>query len=90
MRRRLYSAIYKGIIGRMEVRNMATTGKDLIKHVTESFVKYIDTPKETRKQTRAHEKEAWQYRWFGMMPVTLHVWKKKIKREKPSRPYGRD
>lgn len=67
---------------------MATTGKDLIKHVTERFVEYIDTPKETRKQKG---KESWQYRWFGMMPITVQVWKKKVKRDrKESKPYGPD
>lgn len=50
---------------------------ELVKYLTVQVVKYIETPKEVRKQARAGRKEMreqWQYRWFGMLPVTFRVW----------------
>lgn len=45
--------------------------------MTEQFIKYMETPKEVRKQTRASQREVrehWQYRWFGMLPLAIRMW----------------
>jgi hypothetical protein len=52
-------------------------GDELIKYVTEQLLDYIDTPKEVRKRMKANRKDVrvnWQYRWFGMIPLALHMW----------------
>ncbi|GAA4863393.1 YqzE family protein [Paenibacillus vulneris] len=52
-------------------------GDELVKYMTEQFVKYMETPREIRKQTRATQREMreqWQYRWFGMLPLALRMW----------------
>lgn len=55
---------------------MAKT-EDFVKYVTVQLVKYIDTPKEVRRQHRAIRKEMrehWSVRWFGMVPLSLSIW----------------
>lgn len=56
---------------------MPPSGKDLLKYMTERAVRYIELPKVERKQYKTMKKEAWQYRWFGMMPVSLRIWKER-------------
>ncbi|MEK8130505.1 YqzE family protein [Paenibacillus filicis] len=53
---------------------------ELVKYVTERVVRYIDTPREVRKQARAGRKETrerWEVRWFGMLPLALGMWRKR-------------
>ena len=66
---------------------VVASGNDLIRHITERVVRYIDTPKETRREAKqtGKPKETWQYRWFGMMPVAIQVWKHSLERRKRSR-----
>lgn len=55
---------------------MAKT-EDFVKYVTVQIVKYIDTPKEVRRQHRAIRREMrehWSVRWFGMVPLSLSIW----------------
>ncbi|WP_010499819.1 YqzE family protein [Paenibacillus elgii] len=55
---------------------------ELVKYVTERFVRYIEMPKEVRRQVRADRregKEPWQYRWFGMLPVAIGMWTKPLR-----------
>jgi hypothetical protein len=64
---------------------MADKGVELVQYIAEKVVHYMDTPKEERKQSRRHRKEAWQSRWFGVIPFALSMWleqrkKKKLKR----------
>ncbi|CAG7651017.1 YqzE family protein [Paenibacillus allorhizosphaerae] len=58
---------------------------ELVKYLTVQVVKYIETPKDVRKQVRAGRKEVreqWQYRWFGLLPVTLRVWRERYFRKR--------
>ncbi|MFD2670583.1 YqzE family protein [Marinicrinis sediminis] len=54
---------------------MAASGKDLIKYVTEQFVRYLETPVDQRKAQRRlrKERETWSSRWFGMMPISVKM-----------------
>ncbi|MBP1154825.1 MULTISPECIES: YqzE family protein [unclassified Paenibacillus] len=56
---------------------------ELVKYVTQQVVKYMETPKEVRKQVKADRKEGrepWQYRWFGMLPFALRMWAEPLRR----------
>ncbi|SFA96451.1 MULTISPECIES: YqzE family protein [unclassified Bacillus (in: firmicutes)] len=47
---------------------------DYVKYMTQTFVQYIDQPKEERKKMRLEHKEAkgsFLFRWFGIMPYLL-------------------
>jgi len=58
---------------------------ELVKYLTVQVVKYIETPKDVRKQVRAGRKEVreqWQYRWFGLLPVALRIWRERYLRIK--------
>jgi hypothetical protein len=46
------------------------SSNDIVKYLTQEFVRYIDTPKENRKKK---QKESWDSRWFGMIPMALKV-----------------
>jgi hypothetical protein len=51
-------------------------GDELVKFITERVVTYIETPKEVRQQTKLNnkvQKEHWQIRWFGMVPLALRM-----------------
>jgi hypothetical protein len=45
---------------------------DYVKFLTQKLVKYIDTPKNERKASRAI-KQKWTYRWFGLIPMSLKM-----------------
>lgn len=52
-------------------------GDDFVKYLTERVVKFVETPKEVRRQKKAGRKEVkeqWQYRWFGMLPFAIRMW----------------
>lgn len=56
--------------------------RDLIKYATERIVRYWGTPKDERLQrkvTRKAMREPWLSRWFGMMPMSIRVWKARTK-----------
>lgn len=49
---------------------------DLVKYITQQVVTYIDTPRDVRQQAKAMHKEQrehWQTRWFGMMPLATRM-----------------
>jgi hypothetical protein len=46
------------------------SSNDIVKYLTQEFVRYIDTPKENRKKK---QKESWASRWFGMIPMSFKV-----------------
>ncbi len=47
---------------------------DYVKYITQTFVKYIDQPKDERiklKSEKKETKEPFLYRWFGVIPYVL-------------------
>ncbi|MDQ0244418.1 YqzE family protein [Priestia abyssalis] len=55
---------------------------DYVKFVTQQFVRYIDKPKEERKQQRRQRKEerdSFVQRWFGVIPFAVMMWYRKKK-----------
>ncbi|MBO8171270.1 MAG: YqzE family protein [Bacillaceae bacterium] len=42
---------------------------DLVKYLTEEFVKYVETPRKQRKERKVREN--WSSRWFGMIPMSI-------------------
>ncbi|MGM7701953.1 YqzE family protein [Pseudalkalibacillus sp. Hm43] len=53
---------------------------DLIKYLTQQFVKYVDQPKEDRKKTkegRKEEKAPLSVKWFGLVPMAISMFIKK-------------
>ncbi|WP_210365910.1 YqzE family protein [Bacillus sp. REN3] len=47
---------------------------DYVKYLTQTFVKYIDQPKEERKKRKQAKKDGegtFLYRWFGILPFLL-------------------
>ncbi|GAB6926369.1 hypothetical protein JCM10914A_03520 [Paenibacillus sp. JCM 10914] len=61
------------------------SGDELIKYITERVVHYIDTPREVRRKAKV--KEAWTTKWFGMIPLSVSIWKQDVtsKRKKRSK-----
>ncbi|OAB39926.1 hypothetical protein PMSD_02390 [Paenibacillus macquariensis subsp. defensor] len=53
----------------------------LVKYITEQVVTYIETPREERQHTEY--KEPWATKWFGMIPISLSLWRSNISREVP-------
>ena len=50
------------------------SSNDIVKYITQEFVKFIDTPKADRKKK---QKETWSSRWFGMIPMALRMFLRK-------------
>jgi hypothetical protein len=49
---------------------------ELVKYITQQVVTYIETPKDVRKQAKAssrEQRESWQTRWFGMLPLATRM-----------------
>ncbi|MDQ0231960.1 YqzE family protein [Metabacillus malikii] len=52
---------------------------DYVKYVTQQLIKFMDTPKETRKQQREEKLKnnelstVYTNRWFGMLPFSLRL-----------------
>lgn len=47
---------------------------DYVKYITQTFVKYIDQPKDARKKLKDERKvlkEPFLLRWFGVIPYLL-------------------
>lgn len=58
---------------------------DLIKYFVQTFVIYMDQPKEVRleqKRKKKEEKEDFLYRWFGLIPFVIGNEMKKYRRLK--------
>lgn len=64
------------------------SGKDYLKYLTERIVRYVDTPRNERKMARTTSKETWQYRWFGMLPVSFRVWADRFDRKRKVTHHG--
>lgn len=57
------------------------TTNDYIKYMTEEVVKRIDEPRavtKQRKQQRRLEKEPSMSKWFGVVPMAVTLWVRKI------------
>ncbi|MBD0381005.1 YqzE family protein [Paenibacillus sedimenti] len=49
---------------------------ELVKFITQQVITYIETPKDVRKQAKANmkeQRESWQTRWFGMLPLATRM-----------------
>ncbi|WP_082129882.1 YqzE family protein [Aneurinibacillus tyrosinisolvens] len=46
------------------------SSQEYVRYLTQQFVRYIETPKEKRVKK---QKEAWSYRWFGVLPLGLSI-----------------
>lgn len=60
------------------------SGNDLVKYMTEEFMKYIDMPKKEREKLKQQRKEIKQAnqpqisnKWFGLLPVSIKLWRNK-------------
>lgn len=49
---------------------------DYVKYITQTFVKYMDQPKEERKKKK-EAKEDLLYKWFGLLPFALNTRRKR-------------
>ncbi|UII54829.1 YqzE family protein [Cytobacillus spongiae] len=55
---------------------------DYVKYITQTFVKYIDQPKDERRKQRIERKDSrasFLFRWFGIIPYVLFSFMKKKK-----------
>ncbi|GGI46339.1 hypothetical protein GCM10008018_16600 [Paenibacillus marchantiophytorum] len=62
---------------------------ELVKYITQQVVTYIDTPKNVRQQAKAinkEQREDWQTRWFGMLPLAARMMLKQAKPKKQAGP----
>jgi hypothetical protein len=60
-------------------------GDELVKYITQRVVTYIDTPKEqrpSREELKQRPKEPWSVRWFGLLPMAIHIWVSQWRRRK--------
>ncbi|AMA72474.1 MULTISPECIES: YqzE family protein [Aneurinibacillus] len=44
------------------------SSQEYVRYLTKRFVEYLETPKEQRVKK---PKEAWMYRWFGVLPLAF-------------------
>jgi hypothetical protein len=62
---------------------------ELVKFLTEQVVTYFKTPKEVRKQAKQINKtnrESWQSRWFGMLPLAIGMITEQFRKNKRTPP----
>lgn len=55
---------------------------DYVKYMTQQFVKYIDTPRDERKERKEVRKETKtpaSQQWFGILPYGFRLWLKQKK-----------
>ncbi|MFW2109487.1 YqzE family protein [Bacillus spizizenii] len=55
---------------------------DYVKYMTQQFVKYIDTPRDERKERKEVRKETktpTSQHWFGILPYGFRLWLKRKK-----------
>lgn len=57
---------------------------DYIQYLTERFVRYLDTPRDERKQRRKERRrEPWDRQWFGDIPFSVQMfWQRRKSRRK--------
>ncbi|MFC5452490.1 YqzE family protein [Paenibacillus aestuarii] len=58
---------------------------DLVKYITLQVISYMETPKDVRKQAKVaikEQRESWQTRWFGLMPMAASMLFKQVRRKK--------
>jgi len=58
---------------------------DYVKYLTQTFVQYMDQPKDQRKQLKKEkkdQKEPFMLRWFGILPYAISYSVKKSRRRK--------
>jgi len=51
--------------------------RDLAKLAAEKLIYTLETPREVRREQKAQrrvQREPWTMRYFGMLPMSLHVW----------------
>lgn len=63
--------------------------EDLVKYITQQVVEYIDTPTDVRRQHRQERRTLrhstpWSVRWFGMLPLSIRIWKDQRRKKQPS------
>lgn len=64
---------------------MGKKSEEFVIYVAQQVVKYMETPKEVRRQARAERKETrehWKVRWFGMLPLAMRMWTEQWARRK--------
>ena len=55
---------------------MTIANEDYVKYMTQRIVKYMDTPKDKRKQQRKERKEQnvnYSNKWFGVLPFAFRL-----------------
>lgn len=65
------------------------SSNDYIQYLTKQFVRYLDTPREERRQRReTKEQERWERLWFGDLAFGVQMvwrrWKERRKRKSTS------
>ncbi|WP_128893812.1 YqzE family protein [Longirhabdus pacifica] len=61
---------------------MGSDGEELIRYVTETIVTRWNRDSKREKdeeKERVEQKEHWQTQWFGMIPLSIHLWRKNKK-----------
>ncbi|PTX65030.1 YqzE-like protein [Melghirimyces profundicolus] len=56
--------------------------QDYLKFLVQEMVKYMDTPKDQRKEQRIMRRDQrlpWIYRWFGIIPFGMKMYVEKKK-----------
>jgi hypothetical protein len=73
----------------MEGGEPMAKGDEWIKFLMEQVVTYIETPKEVRKHAKLINKlnkESWQSRWFGMLPLAIRMMAQQFRKNKRTPP----
>jgi hypothetical protein len=55
--------------------------KDWITYMIQKMVWFMETPKQDRKAIRSAKREPWSYRWFGMIPLSMRIAAKKVRKK---------
>ena len=60
------------------------SSNDYIQYLTERFVRYLDTPRDERKQRRMERQTTrWDHHWFGDLSFSMKMaWQKRKNRRK--------
>lgn len=57
------------------------TFKDWITYVIGKMVWFMETPKKDRKAIKSAKREPWTYRWFGMIPMSVKIAAKRVRKK---------
>lgn len=60
---------------------VAMSFKDWITYVLEKLVWFMETPKQERKEQRSARREPWSSRWFGMIPMSVRMATKRVRKK---------